>query len=166
MWSSEGSRPSHFGNYAGSPLKSIWALSDSAAIAVSVTGLYSYSPRRRGPGAAARARYKQTQTDYTQENYMSAIDTASLVVAQAAPEGNASMGMSPIISMFVILYFSMIRPQMKRQKEHRNSIAASAKGDEVVTAGGMSGKVTKVNDSYVTVEVSESADKPVEIIMQ
>ncbi|ADP18458.1 MULTISPECIES: preprotein translocase subunit YajC [Achromobacter] len=97
---------------------------------------------------------------------MSVIDTASLVVAQAAPEGNALMGMLPIILMFVILYFLMIRPQMKRQKEHRNLIAALAKGDEVVTAGGMLGKVTKVNDSYVTVEVSELADKPVEVIMQ
>ena len=74
--------------------------------------------------------------------------------------------MLPIILMFVILYFLMIRPQMKRQKEHRNLIAALAKGDEVVTAGGMLGKVTKVNDSYVTVEVSELAEKPVEIIMQ
>ena len=98
---------------------------------------------------------------------MSAIDTASLVMAQAAaPEGGALMGMLPIILMFVILYFLMIRPQMKRQKEHRNLIAALAKGDEVVTAGGMLGKVTKVNDSYVTVEVSELAEKPVEIIMQ
>lgn len=97
---------------------------------------------------------------------MSVIDTASLAVAQAAPEGNALMGMLPIILMFVILYFLMIRPQMKRQKEHRNLIAALAKGDEVVTAGGMLGKVTKVNDSYVTVEVSELADKPVEVIMQ
>jgi len=98
---------------------------------------------------------------------MSVIDTDSLVVAQAAaPEGNALMGMLPIILMFVILYFLMIRPQMKRQKEHRNLIAALAKGDEVVTAGGMLGKVTKVNDSYVTVEVSELADKPVEVIMQ
>lgn len=97
---------------------------------------------------------------------MSVIDTASLVVAQAAPEGNALMGMLPIILMFVILYFLMIRPQMKRQKEHRNLIAALAKGDEVVTAGGMLGKVTKVNDSYVTVEVLELADKPVEVIMQ
>ncbi|MGV2865022.1 preprotein translocase subunit YajC [Achromobacter sp. AGC39] len=98
---------------------------------------------------------------------MSVIDTVSLVVAQAAaPEGNALMGMLPIVLMFVILYFLMIRPQMKRQKEHRNLIAALAKGDEVVTAGGMLGKVTKVNDSYVTVEVSELADKPVEVIMQ
>ncbi|WP_447921405.1 preprotein translocase subunit YajC [Achromobacter aegrifaciens] len=98
---------------------------------------------------------------------MSVIDTASLVVAQAAAsEGNALMGMLPIVLMFVILYFLMIRPQMKRQKEHRNLIAALAKGDEVVTSGGMLGKVTKVNDSYVTVEVSELADKPVEVIMQ
>ena len=57
---------------------------------------------------------------------MSVIDTASLVVAQAAPEGNALMGMLPIVLMFVILYFLMIRPQMKRQKEHRNLIAALA----------------------------------------
>ena len=96
---------------------------------------------------------------------MSVIDTASLVVAQAAPEGNALMGMLPIVLMFVILYFLMIRPQMKRQKEHRNLIAALAKGDEVVTAGGMLGKVTKVNDSYVTVEVSELADKPVDCLL-
>jgi len=97
---------------------------------------------------------------------MSAIDTAGLVLAQAAPEGNALMGMLPIILMFVILYFLMIRPQMKRQKEHRNLVAALAKGDEVVTASGMLGKVAKVTDSYVTVEVSELADKPVEVIMQ
>jgi preprotein translocase subunit YajC len=99
---------------------------------------------------------------------MAVTDTLTLITAQAAPAGgeNALMGMLPIILMFVILYFLMIRPQMKRQKEHRNLIAALAKGDEVVTAGGMLGKVTKVNDSYVTVEVSELADKPVEVIMQ
>ncbi|WP_144636691.1 preprotein translocase subunit YajC [Bordetella genomosp. 13] len=98
---------------------------------------------------------------------MSAIDTAGLVLAQAAaPEGNALMGMLPIVLMFVILYFLMIRPQMKRQKEHRNMVAALAKGDEVVTAGGMLGKVSKVTDSYVTVEISDLADKPVEVIMQ
>jgi len=97
---------------------------------------------------------------------MSAIDTAGLVLAQAAPEGNALVGMLPIVLMFVILYFLMIRPQMKRQKEHRNMVAALTKGDEVVTAGGMLGKVSKVTDSYVTVEVSELADKPVEVIMQ
>ena len=95
------------------------------------------------------------------------IGTAYAQAAGGAPQGGDTlMGMLPIILMFVILYFLMIRPQMKRQKEHRNLIAALAKGDEVVTAGGLLGKVTKVNDSYVTVEVSELADKPVEVIMQ
>lgn len=98
---------------------------------------------------------------------MSVIDTANIIMAQAAaPEGNPLMGMLPIILMFVILYFLMIRPQMKRQKEHRNLIAALSKGDEVVTAGGLLGKVSKVTDSYITVEVSELADKPVEVVVQ
>jgi len=97
---------------------------------------------------------------------MSVIDTAGLVLAQAAPGGSQLMGMLPIVGMFVILYFLMIRPQMKRQKEHRNMVAALAKGDEVVTSGGMLGKVSKVTDSYVTVEVADLADKPVEVIMQ
>jgi preprotein translocase subunit YajC len=98
---------------------------------------------------------------------MSAIDTASLVLAQAAaPQGNALMSMLPIILMFVILYFLMIRPQMKRQKEHRNLVSALAKGDEVVTTSGILGKVSKVNDNHITVEIAELVDKPVEIIMQ
>ena len=97
---------------------------------------------------------------------MSVIDTASLVVAQAAPEGNALMGMLPIILMFVAMYFLMIRPQMKRAKEHRNMLAALQKGDEVVTAGGIVGRVTKVGDAYVTVEVSASGDKSIEMNFQ
>ena len=98
---------------------------------------------------------------------MSVIDTAGIVLAQAAPEGgSALMGMLPIVLMFVILYFLMIRPQMKRQKEHRNLVANLAKGDEVLTAGGMLGKVTKVTDSYVSLEVADLADKPVEVLMQ
>jgi len=97
---------------------------------------------------------------------MSAIDTAGLILAQAAPEGGALMGMLPIVLMFVILYFLMIRPQMKRQKEHKNLVANLAKGDEVLTAGGLLGKVSKVTDTYITVEVAELADKPVEVLMQ
>ncbi|HVL76587.1 MAG TPA: preprotein translocase subunit YajC [Noviherbaspirillum sp.] len=61
----------------------------------------------------------------------------------------------PIILMFVVLYFLMIRPQMKRQKEHRAMMDALTKGDEVVTAGGIVGRVTKVTDAYVTVEINE-----------
>lgn len=98
---------------------------------------------------------------------MAAIETLKLITAQAAAGGeNALMGMLPIILMFVILYFLMIRPQMKRQKEHRNMVAALAKGDEVITSGGLLGKVTKVSDSYVTIEISTLADKPVETVLQ
>ena len=98
---------------------------------------------------------------------MSLIDNLGVVVAQAAPaEGGALLGMAPIILMFVVLYCLMIRPQMKRQKEHRNLVSALAKGDEVVTSGGMLGKVSKVTDSYITVEVAELADKPVEVVVQ
>jgi preprotein translocase subunit YajC len=97
---------------------------------------------------------------------MSAVDTLKLITAQAAGGENALMGMLPIILMFVVLYFLMIRPQMKRQKEHRNLVAALAKGDEVITSGGLLGKVSKVGDSYITIEVSTLADKPVEAVLQ
>lgn len=64
----------------------------------------------------------------------------------------------PIILMFVVLYFLMIRPQMKRQKEQRAMMDALAKGDEVVTAGGVLGKVTKVTDAYVTLEIANGTE--------
>jgi preprotein translocase subunit YajC len=64
----------------------------------------------------------------------------------------------PIILMFVVLYFLMIRPQMKRQKEQKTMMDALAKGDEVVTAGGLLGKVTKVADGYVTLEVAPGTE--------
>ena len=62
--------------------------------------------------------------------------------------------MLPLVLMFVVLYFVMIRPQMKKQKEHRTMIEALAKGDEVVTAGGLLGKVTKMGEAYLSVEVA------------
>ena len=68
------------------------------------------------------------------------------------------MSFLPLILMFGVLYFIMIRPQMKRQKEHRNMLSAMAKGDEVVTNGGIVGKVTKVSDAYVGVEIAEGTE--------
>jgi preprotein translocase subunit YajC len=97
---------------------------------------------------------------------MSAQAISSLVLAQAADTASSLMGMAPILLMFVVLYFLMIRPQMKRQKEHKALIAALAKGDEVISAGGLLGKVSKVTDNYVTIEIAELAEKPVEIVMQ
>nr|WP_305089049.1 preprotein translocase subunit YajC [Massilia sp. YIM B04103] len=64
----------------------------------------------------------------------------------------------PIILMFVVMYFLMIRPQQKRAKEQKAMMDALAKGDEVVTAGGLLGKVSKVSDVYVTLEVATGTD--------
>ena len=76
----------------------------------------------------------------------------------AAPGGADLMSMLPIILMFVVLYFVMIRPQMKRAKEHKAMVDAIQKGDEVIAAGGVLGKVTKVADNYVTLEIADKIE--------
>ncbi|WP_241014253.1 MULTISPECIES: preprotein translocase subunit YajC [Pandoraea] len=68
------------------------------------------------------------------------------------------MSFLPLVLMFVVLYFIMIRPQMKRQKEVRNMLAALAKGDEVVTSGGLAGRISKVGETFVTVEIAENVE--------
>jgi len=68
------------------------------------------------------------------------------------------LGMLPLLLMFVVLYFVMIRPQMKRQKEHRAMIEALAKGDEVATAGGLLGKVTRLGDTHIGLELAEGVE--------
>ena len=64
--------------------------------------------------------------------------------------------MLPLVLIFVIFYFLMIRPQQKRMKEHQATIAAVKKGDDVVTAGGVRGRVTKVTDDEVEVEIASN----------
>ena len=68
------------------------------------------------------------------------------------------MSMLPLVLMFVVLYFVMIRPQMKKQKEHKAMIDALSKGDEIATSGGMLGKVTKLGDSYVSLEIANNVE--------
>ncbi|HRD84877.1 MAG TPA: preprotein translocase subunit YajC, partial [Rubrivivax sp.] len=68
----------------------------------------------------------------------------------------------PLVLMFVVLYFIMIRPQMKKQKEHKAMIDALAKGDEVVIAGGVLGRVTRLGESYLHVEVSNGVELQVQ----
>lgn len=75
----------------------------------------------------------------------------------AAPESGL-LGMLPLVLMFVVLYFVMIRPQMKRQKEHKAMIEAVAKGDEVVTAGGVIGKISKLGDNFISLEVASGVE--------
>ena len=84
----------------------------------------------------------------------------SSAFAQTAPAGGDSgfIGLLPIVLMFVLLYFLMIRPQMKRAKEAKAMIEALQKGDEVVTAGGIVGKITKLTDQYATVEIAPNTE--------
>ncbi len=70
--------------------------------------------------------------------------------------------MLPLVLMFVVLYFVMIRPQMKRQKEHRAMVDALAKGDEVVIGGGVLGKVAKLGETYLSVEVAAGVELQVQ----
>ena len=89
------------------------------------------------------------------------ISTAYAQTAPAAAQGgieSSLMSLLPLILMFVVLYFIMIRPQMKRQKEHKAMVDALAKGDEVVTAGGMLGKVAKIGETYISVELASGVE--------
>jgi preprotein translocase subunit YajC len=81
------------------------------------------------------------------------IGTAYAQAAGGAAGGDTLMGMLPIILMFVILYFLMIRPQMKKAKEHKTMIEALSKGDEVIAVG-ILGKISKISDNYLSLEVA------------
>ena len=80
----------------------------------------------------------------------------------ATPAGNdlssSLMSMLPLLLMFAVLYFVMIRPQMKKQKEHKAMIDALAKGDEIITAGGLLGKVSKMGEGYLGVEIASGVE--------
>jgi preprotein translocase subunit YajC len=72
----------------------------------------------------------------------------------------------PIILMFVVLYFLMIRPQMKRAKDHKAMLDGLSKGDEVITSGGLAGRITKLGDSFVTLDVGQRDGQSVEMHVQ
>jgi preprotein translocase subunit YajC len=79
--------------------------------------------------------------------------------AQAAGDTTSSLvSLLPLVLMFVVLYFVMIRPQMKRQKEHKAMVEALSKGDEVITAGGILGIVSKVGEVYIGVELADGVE--------
>ena len=89
----------------------------------------------------------------------------SSAFAQPAPAaagggdiGSSLMSMLPLLLMFVVLYFVMIRPQMKRQKEHKAMIDALAKGDEVATVGGLLGKISRIGDTTLGLELATGVE--------
>jgi preprotein translocase subunit YajC len=80
----------------------------------------------------------------------------------AASSTSGLMGMLPLVLMFVVMYFLMIRPQMKKQKETQAMLSALAKGDEVVTQGGLLGKISKLGDTFVSLEVAPGTELQVQ----
>ncbi len=90
----------------------------------------------------------------------------SSAYAQTAPAAGGTestlFSLLPLVLMFVVLYFIMIRPQMKKQKEHKAMIEAVTKGDEVVIAGGVLGRVAKLGESYLHVEVANGVELQVQ----
>ncbi len=78
--------------------------------------------------------------------------------AAAPSAGSELMGLLPLIVIFVIFYFLLLRPQMKRSKEHRTMVAALAKGDEVVTSGGVLGKITSVDESFIGLDIANGVE--------
>ncbi len=84
--------------------------------------------------------------------------------AQTAAGGAESslLSLLPLVLMFVVLYFIMIRPQMKKQKEHKAMVDALAKGDEVVIAGGVLGRVSKLGDTMLHIEVANGVELQVQ----
>lgn len=78
--------------------------------------------------------------------------------ASGSAPGSDLMAFLPMVAIFVVFYFLLIRPQQKRAKETKSMLAALQKGDEVVTSGGIVGKLSKLNDAYATVEIAANVE--------
>ena len=90
-------------------------------------------------------------------------------LAQGAPAPGDAGGMMPlvfIVVMFAIFYLLLIRPQAKRQKELKAMIEALSKGDEVVTTGGLVGRITDISDQYLTLQIANVGNQPVAVSVQ
>lgn len=96
---------------------------------------------------------------------MTVISSAFAQSAAAGPESGL-LSFLPLILMFGVLYFLAIRPQMKRQKEQKAMVETLQKGDEVIASGGLLGRISKISESYITLEISELGDKPIELVVQ
>jgi len=88
--------------------------------------------------------------------------SSAFAQATGTPADAGWTGLLPIVLMFVLLYFLMIRPQMKRTKEHRSMTESLQKGDEVITAGGVLGRITKISDPYVSLEIAPNTEVQVQ----
>ncbi len=83
---------------------------------------------------------------------------SSAYAQEAASQSGGLISFLPLIVIFALFYFMLIRPQMKRAKEHRQLVSGLQKGDEIVTSGGLLGKITQIEDSFVTVKVAQNVE--------
>jgi preprotein translocase subunit YajC len=127
--------------------------------------------RTQQPGHAPRCRqrpdagYGATNAGPADPHFGESIVFIANAFAQtsgAAPSGDMLTSFLPMIAIFVVFYFLLIRPQQKRAKEQRELLGALEKGNEVVTAGGMVGKIAKINEQYVTLEVASGVEVTVQ----
>jgi len=81
---------------------------------------------------------------------------------EAPSQGGGIMGLLPLLLIFVVFYFFLIRPQMKQAKEHKQMVEALTKGDEVVTTGGLLGKINKVGDNFIILEIAKDIEVKVQ----
>jgi preprotein translocase subunit YajC len=87
----------------------------------------------------------------------------TLIPPAAAPTGAGNFSLFIMLAVFVVfMYFAVWRPQSKRLKEQRDLLNSLTKGDEIVTAGGILGKITKINDNYITLAISETVEMMVQ----
>jgi preprotein translocase subunit YajC len=86
----------------------------------------------------------------------------ALAQAAGASQSNAFLQLLPLVLIFVVFYFLLIRPQAKRAKEHRAMVTSLAVGDEVVTSGGILGRITETSDQFLTVEIAEGVNVKVQ----
>lgn len=93
-------------------------------------------------------------------------DAVAQTAGAADATGGILMQIVPIVLIFVVFWFFLIRPQQKRQKEHLKMCSELAKGDEIMTLGGIAGRITDLTEQYIVIEISRVDDKPVTITMQ
>lgn len=116
-------------------------------------------PAAQAAGRAAESTLSLTFVEFPAVFISSAFaQTAPAAAATGGGLMGSLTGMLPLVLMFVVLYFIMIRPQMKRQKEHRAMIEAIAKGDEIVTSGGLLGRVSRLSEGYLHLEIASGVE--------
>tara|TARA_A100001011_G_scaffold313926_1_gene331913 strand:+ start:1871 stop:2203 length:333 start_codon:yes stop_codon:yes gene_type:complete len=92
--------------------------------------------------------------------------TSAFAQSTNNPVQDPLLSFLPLILMFVVLYFLMIRPQMKRAKEHKTLVEGLQKNDEIITASGLVGRITNVDASYVTIEIGNTDNKITTLIQR